>query len=76
MRADYEGLELDMLQRLYHAKEKELERAVLSGSSWEAVTILRKILTVLSEVLHDKLQRSGNASPADFPQRHDGKQLR
>jgi hypothetical protein len=66
MRADYEGLEVDMLQRLYHAKEKELESAVLSGTSWEVVTIQRRVLSELSEVLHNKLQRTGGNSPAGY----------
>jgi hypothetical protein len=66
MTTDFLDLDVDILNRLYKAKEKELESAILRGSSWEEVTIKRKVLTELSSALHTKLQREGIHSPK-FP---------
>jgi hypothetical protein len=66
MQSDLMNLDVEVLNRLYKAKEKELETALLSGTSWEEVTIQRKALTDLSSALHTKLQREGIHAPK-FP---------
>lgn len=65
---DLLSLDLDVLNRLYQVKEKELESAILTGTSWEEVNIRRKALTEISSALHTKLQRQGIHSPR-FPTR-------
>jgi hypothetical protein len=62
------SLDVDVLTRLYKAKEKELEAAVLTGTSWDEVSIKRKTLSELSSALHTKLNREGIHSPR-FPTR-------
>jgi hypothetical protein len=66
MKFDLLSLDVDVLNRLYKAKEKELESAILSGTSWDEVSIRRKALLELSSALHIKLLRQGG-TPADFP---------
>jgi hypothetical protein len=68
MGIDLLSLDVDVLNRLYKAKEKELEAAILSGTAWDEVSIKRKVLTELSSALHTKLQRNGIHSP-QFPTR-------
>jgi hypothetical protein len=70
MRIDLLSLDVDVLNRLYKAKEKELETAILSGTAWDEVGIKRKALTELSSALHTKLLRDGGPSP-EFPTRPD-----
>jgi hypothetical protein len=57
MRIDLLSLDVDVLNRLYKAKEKELEAAILSGTAWDEVSIKRKVLSDLSSALHTKLLR-------------------
>lgn len=59
MEMDLLSLDVDVLNRLYKAKEKELEEAILKGTSWDEVSLRRKALTELSSALHTKLQREG-----------------
>jgi len=66
MNFDLLDLDAEVLHRLYKAKEKELEEAILTGTSWDEVSIKRKVLTELSSALHTKLQREGMRSPK-FP---------
>jgi hypothetical protein len=68
MNIDLLSLDVDVLNRLYKTKEKELEEAILSGNSWDEVSIKRKVLTDLSSALHTKLQREGIHFPK-FPTR-------
>jgi hypothetical protein len=68
MGIDLLSLDVDVLNRLYKAKEKELEAAILSGTAWDEVSIKRKVLTELSSALHTKLLREGIHSP-QFPTR-------
>jgi hypothetical protein len=68
MGIDLLSLDVDVLNRLYKAKEKELEAAILSGTAWDEVSIKRKLLTELSSALHTKLLREGIHSP-QFPTR-------
>jgi hypothetical protein len=68
MEIDFLDLDVDVLNRLYKAKEKELEAAILKGTSWDEVSIKRKALTELSSALHTKLERQGIHSPK-FPAR-------
>jgi len=68
MGIDLLSLDVDVLNRLYKAKEKELEAAILSGTAWDEVSIKRKVLTELSSALHTKLLREGIHSP-QFPAR-------
>ena len=68
MEMDLLSLDVDILTRLYKAKEKELEAAVLNGTSWEEVSIKRKTLSELSAALHTRLNREGIHSPR-FPTR-------
>ena len=65
---DLMSLDVDVLSRLYRAREKELETAVLSGTSWEEVSIKRKALSELSSALHTKLLRQRTQS-GQFPTR-------
>jgi len=62
------SLDVDVLNRLYKAKEKELEAAILSGTSWDEVSIKRRALNKLSSALHTKLLKQGIQSP-EFPTR-------
>jgi len=65
---DYENLDFDILERLYAAKSKELEKDLLSGVPWDEVRIKRTQLTELSGAMNRKLQ---NGSPSgDAPQRN------
>lgn len=57
MGLDLMSLDVDVLNRLYRAKEKELETAILSGTSWDEVSLRRKALSELSCALHTKLLR-------------------
>jgi hypothetical protein len=75
MKRGYEDLDIETLQRLYAAQEKELETAVLSGKAWELVSLKRKILTELSILLHEKLQQQANATPAEAMLRKGGNRL-
>jgi hypothetical protein len=68
MEMDWLSLDVDVLNRLYKAKEKELESAILRGRSWDEVSIQRKLLNDLSSALHTKLLRQGVQSPK-FPSR-------
>lgn len=68
MRMDYEDMEFEILERLYSAKSKELERDLLSGVAWDEVRLKRKQLTQLSDAINRKLQ-NGNPSN-DAPQRY------
>lgn len=68
MGVDLLSLDVDVLNRLYTAKEKELETAILSGTAWNEVSIKRKALTELSSALHTKLLREGIRS-SKFPTR-------
>lgn len=70
MNFDLLSLEVDVLNRLYKAKEKELESAILSGTSWDEVSIRRKALLELSSALHTKLLREEMHTPR-FPTRPD-----
>jgi len=63
MEMDLLNLDVDVLNRLYTAKEKELEAAILSGTAWDEVSIKRKALSDLSSALHKKLLRQGIQSP-------------
>lgn len=63
---DLLNLDVDVLNRLYKAKERELEAAILKGTSWDEVNLRRKVLTELSSALHTKLLREGVHSPK-FP---------
>ena len=67
---DLMSLDVDVLSRLYRAREKELEAAILRGSSWDEVSIKRKALSELSSTLHTKLLRQETRS-ADSPTRPD-----
>lgn len=66
MESNFLNLDVDVLNRLYRAKEKELEVAILRGTSWDEVSIQRKALSELSSALHIKLLREGTQSPK-FP---------
>jgi hypothetical protein len=66
MESYFLNLDVDVLNRLYRAKEKELEAAILKGTSWDEVSIQRKALSELSSALHTKLLREGIHSPK-FP---------
>jgi hypothetical protein len=66
MKIDLLNLDVDFLNRLYRAKEKEVESAILSGTSWDEVSIKRKALLELSSALHTKLLRQSAHSPR-FP---------
>jgi hypothetical protein len=66
MEMDWLNFDIDSLNRLYKAKERELEAAILKGTSWDEVSIKRKALIELSSALHQKLERQGIHSPA-FP---------
>lgn len=70
---DLMSLDIDVLSRLYRAKEKELEDAILSGTSWDEVSIKRKTVSELSSALHTKLSRQINQSP-QFPKRPEGEE--
>ena len=71
MQMDYEELDFEILERLYSAKSKELEKDLLSGVSWEQVRIKRMQLTELSGAMNRKLQ---NAHPSgNAPQRSSDK---
>lgn len=65
---DLLNLDVNVLNRLYKAKEKELEEAILRGTSWDEVSIRRKSLTELSSALHTKLLKQDVHSP-EFPSR-------
>jgi hypothetical protein len=66
MRIDLLSLDVDVLNRLFEAKEKELEAAILSGTSWDEVGIKRKALRELSSALRTKLLSDGIRS-SRFP---------
>jgi hypothetical protein len=67
MKFDLMSLEVDVLNRLYKAKEKELEEAILRGTSWEEVSIRRKAFLELSSALHTKLLTDGEVHAPRFP---------
>ena len=67
MKFDLMSLEVDVLNRLYKAKEKELEEAILRGGSWTEVTIKRKAFLELSSALHVKLLKGGQTHVPRFP---------
>lgn len=68
MKMDLLNLDVDVLNRLYKAKEKELEDAILRGTSWDEVSIRRKALTELSSALYTKLLKEDAHAP-EFPSR-------
>jgi hypothetical protein len=74
MKFDLMSLDVDVLNRLYKAKEKELEEAILRGTSWEEVTIRRKAFLELSSALHIKLINEGEGQVSLFPTRPDGEE--
>jgi hypothetical protein len=74
MKFDLMSLDVDVLNRLYKAKEKELEEAILRGTSWEEVTIRRKAFLELSSALHIKLIKEGEGQLSLFPTRPDGEE--
>lgn len=74
MKFDLLSLEVEVLTRLYKAKEKELEDAVLRGSSWNEISLRRKAFLELSSALHTKLQRQGEVQSQKFPTRPEGEQ--
>lgn len=63
MELDMMSLDVDVLSRLCRAREKELEAAILSGTSWDEVSVKRKALSELSSALHKKLLTQGIQSP-------------
>jgi len=63
MKADWMNLDVDILNRLYEAKEKELDAAVMRGSSWDEVRIKRQALTEISAALNEKLQNQDPSRP-------------
>jgi len=70
---DLMSLDVDVLSRLYKAKEKELETAILSGTSWDEVSIKRKTVAELSAALHTKLLGQDIQSPGS-PTRPEGEE--
>ena len=70
MKTNFSSLDYPILERLYHAKSKELERALLSGTAWDEVRIKRKQLSELSYAMHNKLQYL-NQTPAEAPTRSE-----
>jgi hypothetical protein len=74
MKFDLMSLEVDVLNRLYKAKEKELEEAILRGTSWEEVSIRRKAFLELSSALHTKLLTDGEIHAPRFPTTHESEQ--
>jgi hypothetical protein len=74
MKFDLMSLDVDVLNRLYKAKEKELEEAILRGTSWEEVTIRRKAFLELSSALHIKIINEGEGQVSLFPTRPDGEE--
>lgn len=64
MNIDLLSLDVDVLSRLYMAKEKELESAILKGTSWDEASIKRKALLELSSAIHNKLSRQRSDSQA------------
>ena len=74
MKFDLMSLELEVLNRLYKAKEKELEDAILRGTSWEEVSIKRKAFLELSSALHVKLLKNGQTEALRFPTRPEDDQ--
>lgn len=61
----YDNLDLDILERLYQSRSKELEQELLSGASWDEVKMKREQLNRLSSALHEKLsKRIRNGDPA------------
>jgi hypothetical protein len=53
----YDNLDLDILERLYQSRSKELEKELLSGASWDEVKMKREQLNRLSSALHEKLSK-------------------
>ena len=67
MKFDLSCLEVEVLNRRYKAKEKELKDAILRGGSWTEVTIKRKAFLELSSALHIKLPKAGEGHNSGFP---------
>ena len=67
MKFDLMSLEVEVLNRLYKAREKELEEAILRGGSWTEVSIKRKAFLELSSALHIKLLKDGQTHTPRFP---------
>lgn len=74
MKFDLMSLDVDVLNRLYKAREKELEEAILRGGSWTEVSIKRKAFLELSSALHIKLLKDGQAHTQRFPTGPDSEQ--
>ena len=74
MKFDLMSLEVDVLNRLYKAKEKELEEAILRGGSWTEVSIKRKAFLELSSALHVKLLKDDQTHAPKFPTRPEDEQ--
>lgn len=68
MKMDVMNLDVEILNQLYKAKEKELESAILRGTSWDDVSLRREALLELSSALHTKLLRQDLHAPR-FPTR-------
>lgn len=65
MHRNYEGLDIEALQKLYEAHAAELEKAVLTGNCWDIVSVKRKRLIELSNLLHKKLQCVNQVTAAE-----------
>lgn len=55
MENNYNALDLDTLALLYEREETQLKRILLEGASWEVIAELRKKVTDLAALLHQKL---------------------
>jgi hypothetical protein len=67
MKLNWANLDADVLNRLYLAREKELEAAILRGGSWEEVSIHRKALSELSTAIHTKVLQNSDEGASEFP---------
>lgn len=64
---DFIHLDLNSLSLLYEKETEELKHALLNGTPWEETKEQRFRITEISIALHQKLQFTHGANPAEFP---------
>lgn len=57
MKSEWENLDINQLQSLYHESSRQLEKRLLHGASWQDVREQRKDVTELAVAIYKRLNR-------------------
>jgi hypothetical protein len=70
MDSELYGLDLSVLQTMYHEEAKRLNDGLLAGASWESLREQKQIVVDLAIVIHKK-KNPQHFNPAEFEQYND-----